>query len=450
MYRFSSIFLLLLILRIPVNGQDTLSLDFKEAVKLALSNNVSLRIEKNNLESSIATRKESKALYAPSLGGYMSATQLNGQQFDQITGQLFYDYSERANVQVGGRYVLFNGLNRKYTNRQSQANLEAQQYLVNRTEQDIIYNVGSLYLQVLMDGELLRISRKNLEVQTTTLLQIKGFVEAGTRPLSDQLDQEATVSQIEVEVIRSENNLRLDKARLTQTLLLEPGIDVETTEPDWVMADILVRDYELDQLYKTAMQNRPDYKKTLADQQAANSTIAMARSFHYPTLEFFGGIGSNYSSLLIDQTTGESLPFANQLDDNRIISYGFELSIPIYQRGTAVAAKTRAKMAYENAMLQEKDLRMMIYREVQTAYLDFIAAKNEFQAAEKQYAAAEEAYKIQKERYEVGVGNLVELSRSTWTFVDAAGSRAQARYTLLFQKVILDYFTGILNKEGLL
>jgi outer membrane protein len=91
----------------------------------------------------------------------------------------------------------------------------------------------------------------------------------------------------------------------------------------------------------------------------------------------------------------------------------------------------------------------MIFREIQTTYLNFQAAKNEYFAAEKQFNAAQEAYNIQKERYEVGVGTLVELSRSTWTLVDGAASRAQARYTLLFQKVILDYYTGLLTPEDL-
>jgi len=92
---------------------------------------------------------------------------------------------------------------------------------------------------------------------------------------------------------------------------------------------------------------------------------------------------------------------------------------------------------------------LMIFREVQTGYLNFSAAKKEYFAAEKQFNAAQEAYNIQKERYEVGVGTLVELTRSTWTLVDGAASRAQARYTLLFQKVILDYHTGLLNQENL-
>jgi len=423
-------------------AQDTLKLSFHEAVKIGLDNNVILRQESNNLEVSLANRREAKALYAPGVGAYLNAQKINGLQIDQVTGDPSRDNTDVANVTVGARYVLFDGLNRLYTNKQTQSQLESQQYLVDRTEQDIIYTVGSQFLQVLMDKEILRISNINLEAQATTLEQIKGFVEAGTRSLSDQLDQEATVSQIEVEVIRAENNLRLDKAIFTQTLLLEPGIEIDVTDPEWSSESILVQNYNLDSLYGQALTNRPDYKKAITDQEAASATINMARSLQYPTLEFFGGVGSRYTSL---ETQTD---FAKQIfESNYVFNYGLELNIPIYQRNRATAQKVRAKMAYENSKLLEKDLRLMIFREIQTAYLNFQAAKKEYFAAEKQYNAAQEAYNIQKERYEVGVGTLVELSRSTWTLVDGAASRAQARYTLLFQKVILDYYTGLLNPE---
>jgi len=426
------------------NAQDTLKLSFQEAVKIGLDNNVNLRQESNNLEVSLANRKEAKALYAPGIGAYMSASKLNGQQFDQVTGGVYRDNTDLASVNVGGTYVIFDGMNRLYTNKQTQSQLESQQHLVDRTEQDIIYTVGSQFLQVLMDKEILRISKINLEAQTTTLEQIRGFVEAGTRSLSDQLDQEATVSQIEVEVIRAENNLRLDKAIFTQTLLIEPGIEIDPIDPDWSSESILVQNYNLDSLYGQALTHRPDYKKAITDQEAASATINMARALHYPTLEFYGGVGSRFTSQDV-QTD-----FAKQIfESNYVFNYGLELNIPIYQRNTAKAQKVRAKMAFENSKLEEKDLRLMIFREVQTAYLNFSAAKKEYFAAEKQFNAAQEAYNIQKERYEVGVGTLVELSRSTWTLVDGAASRAQARYTLLFQKVILDYYTGLLAPEDI-
>jgi outer membrane protein len=427
-----------------VVAQDTLKLSFQEAVKIGLDNNVTLQRESNNLEVNIANRKQAKALYAPGFSAFMSGSELNGQQFDQVTGSVYRDNTDLASIRIGGNYVIFDGLNRLYSNKQTQSLLESQQYLVDRTEQDVIFNVGSQFLQVLMDKEILRINKINLEAQSTTLEQIRGFVEAGTRPLSDQLDQEATVSQIEVEVIRAENNLRIDKAIFTQTLLLEPGIEIDAIDPDWGLESILLQNYDLDSLFEKALVNRPDYKKATADQEAASATINMARSLHYPTLEIFGGWGSQYTSQAVDTDFGKQI-----FESNYVWNYGMELNIPIYQRHYAKTEKVKAKMAFENSKLAEKDLRLMIFREVQTAYLNFEAAKNEYFAAEKQFNAAQEAYDIQKERYEVGVGTLVELSRSTWTLVDGAASRAQARYTLLFQKVILDYYTGLLNPEDI-
>ncbi len=432
------------------HAQDTLKLSFQEAVKMAMKNNVALRQERNNLETSNANRKEAKALYAPGVGANTTIQRLNGQQFDQVTGTVFRDNTDNAYLNVGAEYIIFDGLNRLNTNKRTQALLESQQYQVTRTEQEIIYKVAQQYLQVLLDNELLQISEQNLEVQTTTLEQIQGFVEAGTRPLSDQLDQEATVSKIEVEKIRAQNNLRLDKARLKQTLLMDPVTQIDPVDPDWGFESVLLRDYHLEDLYQLAMNYRPDYKSALADQEAADAFINIARSGHYPELTLFGGAGTRYSSQLkMEDNPDKSKPLSNQFDDNSVFNYGVELNIPIYSKNSVIAQKTRAKMAYENARLAEEDLRLLIFNEVQNAYLSFVASKDEYYAALKQFEAAQAAYSIQRERYEVGVGNLVELSRSTGTFVDAAGSRAQAQYMLLFQKVILDYFTGILSKEDI-
>jgi outer membrane protein len=106
-------------------------------------------------------------------------------------------------------------------------------------------------------------------------------------------------------------------------------------------------------------------------------------------------------------------------------------------------------MELENNKLNLQDLELQIFREVQIAYLDFTAAKNEYYAAQSQFKAGQKAYDIQKERYDVGVGNLVELAQSTNTYVKAAASRAQAEYSLLFQKYILDYYTGTLSDSDL-
>lgn len=424
-----------------VLAQDTLNLNFEEAVNIALKNNVSIRQEKNNLEIALANRRQSRALFTPGLRANVNAYRYNGQQFDQITGESFFDNTDNASMNLTAYYTLFNGLNRLNTNKRSESMLEAQQYNLNSTEQLTIYTVASDFLQVLLDDELLRISEQNLDVQKSTLQQISGFVEAGTRPLSDRLDQEATVSSIEVEMIRARNKLRMDMAQLKQTLLLDPETALNPKEPEWSFESILVSQYDLNQLFKTAITHRPDYKKILADKEASDAAINIAKSGYYPTLDLVGQISSSYTSRL------EDVGFSSQFGNNRQFLYGLQLTIPIYQQYSTNTQKIRAKMEYENAKLAEENQRLMIFRDVQNAYLDFLASKDEYYAAEKQYDAAEQAYKIQNERYNLGVGDFVELSRSTGTFVEAAASRAQARYTLLFQKIMLEYATGTLTKE---
>ena len=106
-------------------------------------------------------------------------------------------------------------------------------------------------------------------------------------------------------------------------------------------------------------------------------------------------------------------------------------------------------MTMENLSLAEDNNKLTVFREVQNANLNLISAKNQYFATQSQYDAAVEARKIQQESYNLGVSDLVQLATAIQLYVDAASSRAQAQYTLLFQKVILDYYTGVLSSENL-
>jgi outer membrane protein len=433
-----------------VLGQDTLRLNFDEAVKIALQNNILLRQEKNNLESAVAVERASKAQYLPNLSASGRAMHLYGQQFDLVKGGVYFLGSDRIGGSITAYYTLFDGMGRYNTLRRSGSLRDSQQNLVDRTEQQIIFNVAQQYLQALLDRELLRIARENLTNQKTTLRQIEGFVMAGTRPLSDQLNQEAEVERLEVLRIRAENKLRIDRALLSQTLMMEPGIDIDPIEPEWGFESILVQDFNLDELYQEALTSRPDYRKSQTDQNAAYANLGVARGLHFPTISAFFDYGSNYSSLVTDDQTNERIGFNQQFfDENRNSTLGLQINIPIFDQYRTISQKIQARSLVENAKLTEQNMKLTIYREVQNAYLDMVAARNEYLATQKQFEAAEEANKIQLERYEVGVGDLVELSTSVQRYVEAASSRANAQYTLLFQKVILDYYMGSLNKENL-
>ena len=76
---------------------------------------------------------------------------------------------------------------------------------------------------------------------------------------------------------------------------------------------------------------------------------------------------------------------------------------------------------------------------------DYRAAQQRLIAAEAQVKAAEKALEAEKERFRLGVGNVLDINRVNATYVEAQANLVQANYTLIFQKTIMDYYTGKLQ-----
>ena len=66
-------------------------------------------------------------------------------------------------------------------------------------------------------------------------------------------------------------------------------------------------------------------------------------------------------------------------------------------------------------------------------------------AAEAQQRAAALALDASQERYRVGAATLVELTQARTSQVGAASALVTARYNLLFQQTLLDYYVGDLD-----
>ncbi len=428
-------------------AQDSLHLGFEDAVKMAIDKNIQLQQERNNLESAQATSLQNKALYLPSIGAYSDFQYQTGIQFNQLTGKLFTTTSRGGDLGAQARYTIFDGLGRLNKVRNTQFLERAQENNVEYTKQTVIYNLARQYLQVLLDRELVRIDKENLNAQQISLNQIEGYVKTGTQPLGDQLTQEAQVKKLEVTQLQAENKLSMDNAVLSQILMLDPGENLNIEEPDWGFDKILAQEYNLNDLYQEALNNRPDFKKAMENVSAAQASVAVAKSAYYPSVSATYNYGTGYTSTYI--VDNEVLPLTEQLKRNRSSYFGLSLNIPIFTQLNTASNIARQKVVRDNYQLTEKNMKSSIYQDVQTAYLNLMAARNEYHATQSQYDAAVEAQKIQQQSYDLGVSDLVQLSLANQTYIEAASSRAQARYTLLFQKVMLEYATGTLNPDNM-
>ena len=118
----------------------------------------------------------------------------------------------------------------------------------------------------------------------------------------------------------------------------------------------------------------------------------------------------------------ENRSFGDQFyTDNTQLSYGFSLTVPIWNGWQYKSQAALAKVAYKNASIRRQNTEIVVKSDVQRAYQNFNDAKTAYTAAQAGMRAAELSYQTEKERYDLGASNIVQLATVNEAYVQ--GSR---------------------------
>jgi outer membrane protein len=428
-------------------------LTFKEAVKIGLDNNLNLNQQKNLLVASKVQKSSGLLSFGPSVNINGNAGRNDGNSFNQQQGRVVNGVLDFVNASIDANMPLFRGLNVLNTYRSSSSAYEAQLHFVNRTSQDVIRDVSRQFLTCLLDQRLVVISEKNVETQQQQYNQIKEFVSAGTRAEVDLRNQEYQLKNAELLLVRAKNTLRNDRALLAQTLQLDPTIPFDLEDPDWELNGS--EDLSLDQLYTVASERRSDLKRAEENQKSSQFAFSATKSAYYPSISLFASYGSAYNYIYRSRDmTPEQYPTnrdfnAQFMEDNTQLTYGISFRIPIYNAFQNRANISRSKMQYENAKLQTENTQITVKSEVLLAYQNLQDAKAAYDAAAAQLAAAETSNALEKERYALGISDIVAITQSNQSLIRAQSDYENARYTLMFQNLLINYATGILKFEDI-
>jgi outer membrane protein len=449
---------LLVLAGTAIFAQDTTKitiLSFEEAIKIGLEKNVTLNTQKNQLYSAQARRTQGYAAYLPSMQAQAQAQRTDGLQIDPTTGAGANLTSDQVYGQLSANYLLFNGFNRHFTLKQNNDLFTAQSAFVERSKQDLVFNVTSQYLTVLLDQELLRIAEENLNAQKVVLDQVKGFVEVGSRAATDEYTQNALVQNFQVTYLRAKITLENDRALLAQTLQLDPSVAFTVVKPEWDVNNIdYFKGLSLDSLYNIALENRADLEQQNHLVEAAQNTMRANTGGYYPTLSLFANYGSQYyaSNLwkIMEDPSRKPASFNEQFKrQNPSLSYGLNLTIPIFDRLQTRTNRVLGKVSYQNAILTRDNTLKSIKIDVQRSFKNYETAIESYQASLIQFDAAELAFQTQQESYKLGISAQVALAQATQVYVLGASSKAQAEVTLIFQQMLLEYALGTLKVESL-
>lgn len=448
------IFLSLLSFSVFSQTESKQRLTYKEALQIGLKNSVDFKSQQNLLDARAAQKVQAYGNYLPSLNAQGFAQRTDGLQIDPTTGSASNLTSDYIQGTLNANYILFNGFGRINTLKQNNYLFSAQSSLLKRSKQDIVYNVTSQFLQVLLDQELMRIAEENLALQGVILEQTKGYVEVGSRAEADQYTQDALVKNAEVTLLRAKITLENDRATLLQTLQLDPSVEIEVVRSDWEIDTNYFKSLSLDSLYRIAENYREDLRQQNYLVEASQSTMRLNSSGYYPTLSLFASYGSTYyatDSWKSNPDVSRPASFREQFTNlNPALTYGINLQIPIFDRFQTRSSRITSKVTYENNILTRDNLVKKIKIDVQRSFKNYQTSLQSYDASLIEYQAGELALKTQKESYDLGIASQVELATANQTFVQAAASKAQAEVTLFFQQMLLEYALGTISIENLI
>ncbi len=445
----------------------------EECVRYALENNITIKQSELDLKNADIDKKTAYGRYLPSVNGSASHSWNVGLNQDVTTGILRNSTTQYSSVGLNAGVDIYKGLQNQNTLRKAKLSIIASQYQLLKMQEDISLNVASAFLQILSNKEDLKVKKEQLTIDEKRLARSEEMVNAGTIPRGDLYDLKATVATDKQNIAVSENNLLISKLSLAQLLQLKEFADFDVVDDTNAMDENNILAQSPIDIYNKAKETRTELKLAQANLEIAEKNVAIAKGAYQPTLSAFYSFNTraSYSDVITGSTPntanptsqigfvegtnqavlqnnyvpvlGKADPIFDQFNDNKGQSFGFQLSVPIFNGFSVRNNVERNKVSLEKSKIDLEQKSLDLQRNVYTAFTDARGALNTYESSTVTLEARQQAYNYAKEKYDVGLMNSFDFTQAQTLLTNAQSDVIRTKYDYMFKIKILEFYFGI-------
>ena len=433
------LFISLLLISIGGKAQERWSL--RRCIDYAIEHNINIRRTANAVEQSAVEANSAKWARLPNLNGSAGQSWNWGRTQTAVKNEETGDYStvyvntnsQGSNLNLSTSIPLFTGLQIPNQYALAKLNLKAATADLAKAQEDIAINVASAYLQVLFNQELQQVAESQVELSLQQQARITRLADMGKASMAEVAEAKARVAQDQMTAVQARNNYELALLDLSQLIELESpeGFLLESPDVSFALQQLTPPD----EIYQTALVNKPAIQAAEYRLEGSKHSIRIAQSAYYPQLNLNGSLGTNYYST-INRT------FRQQMGDNFSKYVGVSLSVPIFNRFSTRNRVRSARLQRDNYELQLTETKKTLYKEIQQAWYNAVAAESKYSSSHTAAEAGAESFRLMSEKYENGKANAVEYNEAKQNLMRAQSDELQAKYEYLFRSKILDFYKG--------
>ena len=396
----------------PLDAQQTAPrrLTLREAIGLALKQNLSVRVASTQVEELEGTRARRRASLLPHVNGNALANRENidlgamGISFPEVPTVVgpfaHYDFRLSASQSLIDRHSYHNW-------KASEKQEEAAKLDYQDARDLVIRQAAGLYL----DAQASAAEVEAAESRVTTSQTLEKLArDQHAQGLATAVD----VVRAQVQLARDQQNLLVARNTYQTSLLvlahflgLSPGAPLDLAEP---LKFHHVESADADQALHSALEARSDYAALLKQRESLVEQLKASRARYLPTLSVngdYGAIGRGFGSMA---GTGEIQG---------------TLTVTLFDRDRA-GEKTELQSQLKRLNAQIDDLNREIEQELRKAVLDLESTENQVTVTEAALHLAERELSLAQDRFRNGVTDNIEVVTAQASLASAQDDRILA------------------------
>lgn len=290
----------------------------------------------------------------------------------------------------------------------------------------VVFQVKQQYFELLKAVRLAQVSRESEQLARDEESRSEALFQVGTVARGDVLKARARRAQTQLDRIRAENQVDVQRSRLKQVMGVPPSTPLDIEE---ILDENVALPDSLNSI-RRALGSRPGLSRSLAAERAARAGLFGARAQRMPRVT--GSISVDRVRIKERYDLERLDPFAVALPEAQNERYATQwsgvvaVSIPLFD-GLALEGNMKsAKGQLLEAEAQRRQQELDVTVEVQQAWLALREAQQRIGVAKEGLASAEEDYRFSKGRYDLGAGTILDLLNSEVSLSEAKRSYVEA------------------------
>jgi outer membrane protein len=420
-------------------------LTMEQAVRLALERNPEMRVAQDELDElkGKITEVRSGAYPQVTFQGYglrlRDPSILNSSSFDRVS-QEFRDAlvpvaSNMFDLGLHIKQPLYNAGKVRTALRLAEESLGEKDASKETVRRQLTFRVFQAFNDLLISEANCQIVRETQQQRLKHLEQARIRFKNGVATEIDVLRSEVNVANLEPELIRAENRIRLARAAINNLIV----VDLET--PTRIDGALEFRPWiagTLEELQKRTMELRPELQVARRQVQQARLTASLAGA-------------ENKLSIDMEGQWGYAVRKPQNIFSNDYSRWNltFNFKLPVFdsgrKSGLMVQAAARLHASEQRLAQLENNVRL----EVKQAYDDMQSSAKAIAAARMSVGQAERVLAMMQANYQYGAATTLDVVDSQTALALAQNTRIGATYDYEMAKARLRLATGspILDRE---